>query len=304
MRITLPLLSGLLLSGLLLAQSGAGPFAGRWNFTLESPGGSRAMWLGVMEKNGATEVWFQPTGGNVYQVKEFRLEGGRLTIPLGNRSSLELTAAEGRLNGTYTRGQQSTAVTGLAAPKLDRPAPRGWTKPEPIFNGKDLTGWEPMGDPSKSHWAVRDGKLVNEAMGANLKTTRKFDDFQLRFEVKCPNESNSGFYLRGRYEIQLEYHPGSTAPPERRMASIYGRIAPARELPATPGEWEKFEVTLVGRTLTVVRNGVTIIDRKEVEGITGGAIDANEAEPGPFYIQGDHTGGLEFRNITVAMPRR
>jgi 3-keto-disaccharide hydrolase len=62
-------------------------------------------------------------------------------------------------------------------------------------------------------------------------------------------------------------------------------------------------VTLVGRTVTIVHNNVTTVDRKEIEGITGGALDANEGEPGPFYIQGDHTGGLKFRNITVAVPR-
>ena len=62
-------------------------------------------------------------------------------------------------------------------------------------------------------------------------------------------------------------------------------------------------MTLVGRTVTVVRNGVTVIDHKEIEGITGGALDANEGEPGPFYIQGDHTGGLKFRNITVSVPK-
>ena len=76
-----------------------------------------------------------------------------------------------------------------------------------------------------------------------------------------------------------------------------------RNCPARPVKWETFDVTLVGRTVTVVRNGVTIIDRKEIEGITGGALDANEGKPGPFYIQGDHTGGLEFRNITVAVPK-
>ena len=84
------------------------------------------------------------------------------------------------------------------------------------------------------------------------------------------------------------------------MGSIYGRLAPGTDLPRQPGEWDVFDVTLVGRTVTVVRNGVTIIDRKEIEGITGGALDANEAAPGPFYIQGDHTGGLKFRNITVS----
>ena len=87
------------------------------------------------------------------------------------------------------------------------------------------------------------------------------------------------------------------------MGSIYGRIAPSTQLPRTPGQWETFDVTLVGRTITVLHNGVKIIDRKEVEGITGGALNADEGKPGPFYIQGDHTGGLKFRNITVSVPK-
>jgi hypothetical protein len=87
------------------------------------------------------------------------------------------------------------------------------------------------------------------------------------------------------------------------MGSIYGRIAPSKELPRKPGQWETFDVTLVGRAVTVVRDGVNIIDRREIEGITGGALDANEGEPGVFYIQGDHTGGLKFRNITVSVPK-
>jgi hypothetical protein len=59
----------------------------------------------------------------------------------------------------------------------------------------------------------------------------------------------------------------------------------------------------VGRTVTVVRDGTTVIDHKEIDGITGGALNADEGKPGPFYIQGDHTGGLMFRNITVSVPK-
>ena len=70
------------------------------------------------------------------------------------------------------------------------------------------------------------------------------------------------------------------------------------------GQWESFDITLVGRRVTIVRNGVTTIDNQEIAGITGGALDADEGAPGPFYIKGDHTGGIKFRNITVSVPRR
>ena len=72
---------------------------------------------------------------------------------------------------------------------------------------------------------MKDGLLVNQEHGANLKTIRKFEDFKVHFEVNCPDDGNSGFYLRGRYEVQIEYEPLSQNPPERRIGSIYGRIS-------------------------------------------------------------------------------
>jgi hypothetical protein len=285
------------------------PLVGRWNFNITTPGGTRAMWLGITEKNGKLEVWYQPTGGNVIQVKDIKAAGSHLTLKIqpasGNRPALtwELDAAGDKLTGAQKRGNSSTPLEGVRAPALNRKTPTAWSKPESLFNGKNLDGWEPIGNPANSHWVVEDGLLTNKAKGANLKTIRKFEDFKLHFEVNCPDHANSGFYLRGRYEIQLELEPLTSNPPERRFGSVYGRIAPKGDLPRRPGEWETFDVTLVGRTLTVVRNGVTTIDKQEIEGITGGALDANEAEPGPFYVQGDHTGGLKFRNITISVPK-
>jgi hypothetical protein len=114
---------------------------------------------------------------------------------------------------------------------------------------------------------------------------------------------NSGVYLRGRCEVQVEYEPPGKNDAFHAMGSIYGFIAPAKEVAARPGEWEGYDVTLVGRYVTVVRDGVLIIDNAEIPGITGGALDSHEAEPGPLYLQGDHTGGLKYRNITITEPR-
>ena len=283
------------------------PLVGRWNFNL---GPNRASWLGITEKDGALEVWYQPTGGNVYKVKDVKANAAHLSLTVAaanaNRpaTTWELDAKGDQLKGAQKRGDSTTEIAGVRAPELKRSEPKAWGNPQPIFNGKNLTGWEPIGDSSKSHWVVKDGLLINEDHGANLKTTAKFNDFKLHFEVVCPDRANSGFYLRGRYEIQLEYEPAGSEPPERAMGAIYGRVAPKVELPRKVGQWETFDVTFVGRTVTISRNGVLTVDHKEVEGITGGALDANEAEPGPFYIQGDHTGGLQFRNITVAVPQK
>ena len=285
-----------------LAQKSGNPFAGRWDFNIATPGGTRAYWLGVTAKSGNLEVWYQPAGGNVYQLKDAKLDGSHLILTLSRGTTWDLEAGGDQLTGVQKSGDHTVQLTGVRAPDLKRSAPAAWTDPEPLFNGKDLTGWEPIG-PAASHWKVEDGLLLNTAHGANLKSTRTFEDFKVHYEVNCPDDGNSGFYLRGRYEVQIEYEPLTSNPPERRIGSVYGRIAPNPTLPRTPGQWETFDVTLVGRMVTVVHNGTTTIDNKEIEGITGGALDANEGEPGPFYIQGDHTGGLKFRNITVSVPK-
>ncbi len=277
---------------------------------MKTPTGMKANWLGIAEKGNSLEIWFQPTGGHVFLVKDFQVNGSHLSFtaaPASGRKPAaiwELVAIGEKLIGTEKRGSDSMELEGSRAPELKRSAPSAWTNPEPLFNGKNLDGWAPIGNAANSHWVVKNGLLVNEAHGANLKSTREFEDFKLHFEVNCPEEANSGFYLRGRYELQLEYEPANTEPAERAMGSIYGRIAPSRELPRMAGQWESFDVTLVGRTVTVSRNGVLTIDGKEIEGITGGALDADEGKPGSFYIQGDHTGGLQFRNITVAVPKQ
>jgi hypothetical protein len=281
----------------------ANPFLGRWDFNVTTPGGVGANWLGVSNGAAGLEVWFQPTGGHVVQMKDAKVEGNHLTFKPAADTAWDLTAGGGKLAGTMKRGEKTTEVTGVPAPELKAKDVKSWSTPEPLFNGKSLDGWEPIGDPKNSHWIVQDGLLVNEAHGANLKSTRRFQDFKLHFEVNCPDKANSGFYLRGRYEVQLENEPEGTEPPERSMGSVYGRLAPNPLQKRRPGEWETFDVTLVGRTVSVTRNGVQTIDRKVIEGITGGALDANEGEPGPFYIQGDHTGGLKFRNITVSVPK-
>ena len=297
----------LVLTATCVGQSGIHPFLGRWDINAGTPEHPRAMWLGVAENNGKVAVQWQPSGGNVIPIHDFKVNGSHLMIVLNAGSegrpavTLEITPDGNSLDIVEKRGEQTSNWKGLPAPGLERTAPQAWSDSEPLFNGMDLSGWEPIGDPARSHWKVKDGVLANEAHGANLRTTRKFEDFKVHFEVNCPDGGNSGFYLRGRYEMQVEAEPLTENPPERRLGSIYGRIAPHPAAVRTPGQWQSFDVTLVGRTVTVAQNGKTIIDQKEIEGITGGALDANEGDPGPFYIQGDHTGGLLYRNIRVSV---
>jgi hypothetical protein len=281
------------------------PFVGRWDFNITEPNGHPAAnWLGIKEKGNDLDIWFQPTGGHVFQVPDYKLSDSHLTLNIGHGLVWELDAKDGKLIGTQKHGGQTIQLTGLPAPELKSVEAKAWTKPVRLFNGKNLDGWIPIGNTAENHWVVRDGDLLNEKRGANLKSDEKFTDFKLHFEVNCPDDANSGFYLRGRYELQLEYEKEGSEPPERGMGAIYGRLAPSVTLPRKVGQWESFDVTLVGSIVTVTRDGTLTIDHKEIEGITGGALDANEGEPGSFYIQGDHTGGLRFRNITVAVPKK
>ena len=108
---------------------------------------------------------------------------------------------------------------------------------------------------------------------------------------------NSGVYLRGIYEIQANDTFGKPVD-SHSMGALYGRIVPsaAAELPA--GEWQHVTATICRRHVTVVLNGVTVIDNEPVYGVTGGALTGDEFVPGPIYLQGDHT-DADYRNMIL-----
>jgi hypothetical protein len=158
---------------------------------------------------------------------------------------------------------------GSARSRIEASRPKAWTNPEPLLNGKDLTGWEPFPAGAANHWVREDG-LLNTEHGANLKTTRKFEDFKLHTEYNCPEDGNSGIYPRGRDEIQVAYEKPGVNDKFHDMGAIYGFLAPAVELPRKPGQWESFDVTLVGRYLTIIRDGVKTVDNQEIPGFPAG----------------------------------
>ncbi len=311
----LALLSAVLLLPHWSAAQEAKPLlTGLWDLTITTPTDSYPSWLEITENGGQPRVRIVGRVSSVHPADQASIEGGRLTfmskeyfgkvIPV----IWEVQEKDGRLVGTQRRQDGVTGrIVADPAPALDRPMPAKWSSPERLFNGRDLAGWEPfLQEPGKSpvnHYVARNGELVNEAPGANIRTTRKFSDFKLHLEYNCPKDGNSGVYLRGRYETQVEYEAPDKNEPQNKMGSIYGFLAPAAELPQKPGQWESFDITLVGRILTMYRNGVLIHNQEVIPGITGGALDSHEGEPGPIYIQGDHTGGMKYRNITISVPQ-
>jgi len=303
------------LTGVLLwaapARKGDHPFAGRWDLTVTTPAGTYPAWIEVTDQAGTPAVRIQPRGGFVRPATA-RIENSHLIVEVSPAAEgrpaviweLAVNGNNNQLTGAIHRAAETVGqIAGVQAPALKTKPPKAWADPEPLFNGKDLTGWEP-GHPAENHWMARDGELVNEQAGSNLHTTRKFDDFKLHFEFNCPEGGNTGIYLRGRYQVQIEYQPGGANDKLQGMGAIYGYLAPSVDLPGKPGQWEAMDITLVGRYVTIVRNGTAILANQEIAGITGGALDSNEAAPGPFNLQGTFAGGIRFRNLTVAGPKK
>jgi hypothetical protein len=146
-------------------------------------------------------------------------------------------------------------------------------------------------------WKVEDGILKNVAGANNLVSDQKFWNFQLHCEFRLGEHTNGGLGLRGRYEVQILSDYGKP-PNTHSSGALYSRIAPSVNASKPAGEWQTYDIRLVGRMVTVVVNGRTVIDKGIIEGLTAIANDANEALPGPISVQGDH-GPVEIRDLTV-----
>lgn len=279
------------------------PIIGRWDLTVRGPRGDRSAWLEVRHSGVQTLVGqFVGTSGSARPISQVEYKDGALRFaipPQWERVEGNLVVAgrlDGdRLTGTMTLGNgQPVEWTGVRAPTLRRAAAPQWDAPVRLLNGTDLAGWHSDG---ANEWEAATGVLRNKKSGGNLVTDRRFDDFKLHLEFRYPKGGNSGVYLRGRYEVQIADIEGDGTG-LGDLGAVYGFLAPNQPAALKPDEWQTFDVTLIGRLVTVVLNGKTIISSAEIPGITGAALDSKEAEPGPLLLQGDH-GPIEFRNIIV-----
>lgn len=277
---------------------------GRWDITVEENGKPAPSWLEVKLSGTRTLVGsFVGTSGSARPVSEVHFTDGkfRFTIPPQWESGdgdfiIEGEISDGGIKGTIVTSEgKKHSFKGVKAPYLKRTAAPEWASPIELFNGKDLSGWTPQG---KNQWKVVNGVLTSEKSGANLISDQKFTDFKLHVEFRYQKGSNSGIYLRGRHEVQIEDSPKDAHPSSVLFSGVYGFLAPSEINALGPNEWQTFDITLVGRMVTIVVNGKTVISNQEIPGITGGALDSNEGEPGPIYIQGDH-GPIEYRKIVI-----
>ena len=289
-----------------LAQSRASDsLLGRWDMVVQRGTETMPSWLEV-ERSGTSRLvgQFVGSGGSARPIAKIEFTDGtfRFAIPpQWERNPNDITF-EGRLDGDRISGKMTTGDgqtltwSGTRAPSLRRSAPPAWAEPIHVFDGKSVDGWHTVGNAG-NQWSAVSGSLLNAKAGANLATDRKFGDFKLHLEFRYPKDSNSGVYLRGRYELQIDDSAGLD-PSSHHLGGVYGFIAPSENVARPAGEWQSMDVSLVGRMLNYDLNGTTIICNREIPGITGGALDSAEGDPGPLLLQGDH-GPVDFRNIVI-----
>ncbi|MGZ8413905.1 MAG: 3-keto-disaccharide hydrolase [Gemmatirosa sp.] len=286
------------------------PIVGRWDLRVTRPDGSIApSWLEVTRSgNRALVGRFVGDVGSARPIARIDFADGTMRFaipPQWEEGQTDLTVegtfASERMTGSLvTPSGERRTWTATRAPSLRRAAAPRWGTPVRLFNGRDLTGWKNQGGDSR--WRVVDGVLTNTASGGNLVTTRTFDDFKLHVEFRVPARGNSGIYLRGRYEVQVEDSGDRSELLPLHVGGVYGFLEPNENASRKPGEWQTYDITLVGRRVTVVLNGRTIVADQIIPGITGGALDSEEGAPGPILLQGDHT-AVEYRSIVLTPGR-
>lgn len=293
----------LLLAGTGAAFAADADFNGRWDITVPHESRRRAWWL---EVNGAGTgqlmgrfVGFP--GGDMNTIQKIWIEGGELKFTHDKDKVHQQYTARmkgGKLEGTMTDGATKMEFAGVRAPEIADKDDGSWKEGKPIelFNGKDLAGWHGLVPGQKLGWTVENAVLKSTGAANNLESDAKFWNFKLHIEYRVGEHSNSGVGLRGRYEIQILEDYGKPVSTHTNGA-LYSRMPPRINASKPAGEWQTYDIRLVGRNVTVVLNGQEVV-KTVIEGLTAIATNAEEAQPGPIVLQGDH-GPVDFRKVTL-----
>ncbi|MDA0706069.1 MAG: DUF1080 domain-containing protein [Proteobacteria bacterium] len=284
----------------------ADPILGRWDLTVQGPGGEYPSWVEIrLRKETELMADFVGQSGSKRHATTVSFADDRLQvrIPLqweqwGEGELIFDGMLEGdRLSGQTRIGDcESFTWTGVRAPSLAHTEVGKWDEPVDLI-GAGLSGWRPRSPNHAGCWTVASGILSATPPCVDLVTEARFDDFRLQLEFRYPPGSNSGVYLRGRYEVQIQDDRGM-AVDSLRIGGLYGFIAPRTNAAARPNDWQSMHIELIGRRISIKLNGIEVISQHEIPGITGGALDSDEESAGPLMLQGDH-GPIEFRNIVI-----
>jgi hypothetical protein len=288
------------------AESPENGLLGRWDLTITSPKGELPSWIEISNEEGNPKLVMVGVTDHATPLQKFEIKNTEIQFvsPKGEEGFPNDMLFKGTLAGQKLEGTVSDSVgdswhwTGVRAPRLLRQGATQWEAPIKLFNGKDLNGWHLLDHTKAGTWKVENGMLVSTGRGTELISDSKFEDFKLHVEFKCGPSSNSGVFLRGRYEVQVETD-SIAEPNSHHTGGVYGFLDPTPEQPRKADIWQTFDITFEGRKITVVQNGVTIIDNREIPGITGGALDSHEALPGPIYLQGTEEGTVVYKSIIL-----
>ncbi|MGI9457134.1 MAG: 3-keto-disaccharide hydrolase, partial [Aeoliella sp.] len=182
---------------------------------------------------------------------------------------------------------------------------------EPVFNGKDFTGWSGPVDS----YEVKGGALVcKSGMGGTIYTTKEYGDFVARLEFKLPPGGNNGLAIRypgrgdtayvGMCELQVldsEHEKWKSLDPRQYHGSAYGMVAAERGYLRPDGAWNFQEVTVQGSTIQVELNGTEILRTdlsKADEFLSGSPHPGKDRKSGHFGFAG-HADPVQFRNVSI-----
>ncbi|MDG2168073.1 MAG: DUF1080 domain-containing protein [Opitutales bacterium] len=197
-----------------------------------------------------------------------------------------------------------------------------WTTTESVQLNKE--------DPKLLHYSADKGNiLVNGLTGKteHIITKEEFGDIELHLEFMISEESNSGIYFMGRYEIQIKDSWNDEVPGPHTSGAVYPRWdttqpegqegydghIPRVNASRKPGEWEVFDIIFRAprfdeqgnkiqdaEFVKVVQNGILIHQDATITGPTRGAMFEDEVPTGPLLLQGDH-GPVAYRNLMVTI---
>lgn len=303
MRLLLPIASALVLAATVPAVPQQN-FSGRWNLTGTGDHADRVYWLEVDETAGRLSGMFLYRTGSPVPIQKAVIAEGQLVFEIrdsrGEPSQHRLERDSDRLTGTIDDRGTAVAVVGVRPPtwpRADANARHTYGKPVALFDGVSLDAFTVQHRERPSGWSIEDGAMTNSPRANNLVSKEGFRDFRLEAEYKLEAGSNSGLYLRGRYELQVVDDYGKPPAKNGHMA-IYGWTAPLVNASRPPAEWQTADIVLVGNRVTVTLNGQKVHDNATIQAITGGALDADELRPGPIMVQGDHN-RVWYRKMVV-----
>lgn len=184
-----------------------------------------------------------------------------------------------------------------------------------LYDGGELEGWVAKDGKSPAPWTTLPTHFTVKPGSGDIKTAQSFGDHTLHLEFNCPlmpeakgqARGNSGVYLGGVYEVQVLDSYG-LEPSKNDCGAVYNQIAPKVNACKPPLQWQTYDITfrkarvkdgqvVEKARITIVQNGITIIDDAEID-VTPGGVTMEPGLDGPLLLQ-DHGNLVEFRNIWV-----